>query len=125
MVEHSPFKSSLVYRAYWRLQINRDLLLGFGRGFLLGRVTQTPLQLCQTGRTALPGPTQPCVETHNGARPRQLHVRAGELVVWGGEAAEGAGISFGPAGDLKGRELGGEGASVESLLKYLPGGVAP
>lgn len=56
MVEHSPFKSSLVYRAYWRLQINRELLLGFGLGFLLGRVTQTPLQLWHTGRTVLPRP---------------------------------------------------------------------
>jgi hypothetical protein len=45
--------------------------------------------------------------------------------VGGGEAAEGAGVSPGPAGDLTGRELGGEGASVEIPLMYLlPVGVA-
>lgn len=46
-------------------------------------------------------------------------------MVSGGEAAEGAGISPGPAEDLEGRELGGEGASVETRLIYLlPDGVA-
>lgn len=71
-----------------------------------------------------PGPTQPCVETHNGARARQRPVRTEKWVVGGGEAAEGTGISSGPTGDLKG--AGGGGASVETLLKYLlPGGVAP
>lgn len=71
VAENSPFNFSLVYLAYYyRLQINSDLLLGFG----------SSRHHCSAGNQEglpYPGGMQPCVETCNRARPRQLPARAG------------------------------------------------